>query len=57
MFNHLDACKQMIPGLFKNIFYKHFQIIYKESLEMNYPQVLICHKTQPDQAKLYIFMT
>ena len=49
----------MSSGLFKNVIYKmRLQIIYsiymyKEDLELNNLQCLICHKTQPNQI-LYI---
>ena len=44
--NHLTVCKQMSPGLFKNLIYLIY--MYKEDLALNNLQ---SRKTLPNQAK------
>ena len=51
-------CKQICSGSFKNnVTYKLFAFktyMHKKDLTLNNPQVLISHKTQPDQTKYSI---
>ena len=53
--------KKISSGSFKNVIYKmcleiiYVIYMYKKDLALKNLQCLICHKTQPNQTKSYIF--
>ena len=48
MFNEICINEEMLPKY-------TYVCVYKEDLALNNLQWLICHKTQPNQTKSYIF--